>query len=106
MQKDQLSWDEFYKVSHGRSKLPKKISEFNRLIAHTKNFFVISGYGAFTPGYFLIISKDFLPSFGLIEEKQLSELNFLIKILKDTIHQELKENRWYLSTACVLVLVD
>ena len=44
MQKDQLSWDEFYKVSHGRSKLPKKISEFNRLIAHTKNFFVISGY--------------------------------------------------------------
>ena len=90
MQKDQLSWDEFYKVSHGRLKLPKKISEFNRLIAHTKNFFVISGYGAFTPGYFLIISKDFLPSFGLIEEKQLSELNFLIKILKDTIHQELK----------------
>ena len=90
MKKDQLSWEEFYKESHKRSSLPKKVNEFNRLVAHTKNFFIISGYGAFTPGYLLIISKDFLPSFGLVENDQLNELNFTIKILKETIAQEIK----------------
>ena len=59
----------------------KKIKPFNRLVAHTKNFFIISGYGAFTPGYLLIVSKDFLPSFGLVENNQLDELNFMIKII-------------------------
>jgi diadenosine tetraphosphate (Ap4A) HIT family hydrolase len=62
------------------------------LVAHTKNFFVISGYGAFTPGYLLIISKDFLPSFGFVEEDKLNELNFLIKIIKETIDQEINRN--------------
>jgi len=89
MKKDQLSWDEFYKESLNRFSLPKKINEFNRLVAHTKNFFIISGYGAFTPGYLLIISKDFLPSFGLVENDQLNELNFIIKLVKETINQEL-----------------
>ena len=92
MKKDQLSWEEFYKESQSRSSLPKKISEFNRLVAHTKNFFVISGYGAFTPGYLLIISKDFLPSFGLIKDEQLNELNFIIKLLKETINLEINRN--------------
>ena len=89
MKKDQLSWNEFYKESLNRFSLPKKINEFNRLVAHTKNFFIISGYGAFTPGYLLIISKDFLPSFGLVENDQLNELNFIIKLVKETINQEL-----------------
>jgi diadenosine tetraphosphate (Ap4A) HIT family hydrolase len=92
MKKDQLSWEEFHKVSENRSSLPKKINEYNRLIAHTKNFFVISGYGAFTPGYFLIISKDFLPSFGLVETEQLDELKFIIKLIKETISQEINRN--------------
>ena len=92
MIKDQLSWEEFHKSSKKRSVLPKKIDDFNRLVAHTKNFFVISGYGAFTPGYLLIISKDFLPSFGLVEDDQLNELHFLIKILKETITQETNRN--------------
>ena len=89
MLKDQLSWDEFYKNSVNRKSIPKKVKEFNRLVAHSKNFFIISGYGAFTPGYLLIISKDFLPSFGLVEESQLNELNFLIKIVKEGIETEL-----------------
>jgi diadenosine tetraphosphate (Ap4A) HIT family hydrolase len=72
--------------------LPKKINEFNRLVAHTKNFFIISGYGAFTSGYLLIISKDFMPSFGFVKENQLSELNFVIKLIKETINQELNRN--------------
>ena len=89
---DQLSWKEFYKVSKNRTSIPNKINEFNRLVAHTKNFFIISGYGAFTPGYLLIISKDFLPSFGLVDESQLNELNFVIKLVKETINQELNRN--------------
>ena len=92
MKIDQLSWEEFYSTSKDRTSLPEKIDKFNRLIAHTKNFFIISGYGAFTPGYLLIISKDFLPSFGLVKESQLNELNFLIKIVKETINQELNRN--------------
>ena len=92
MKTDQLSWEEFYKESSNRSSLPNKIDAFNRLVAHTKNFFVISGYGAFTPGYLLIISKEFLPSFGLVEEDKLNELNFLIKIIQETIDQEINRN--------------
>tara|TARA_E500000178_G_C16931215_1_gene711787 strand:+ start:74 stop:988 length:915 start_codon:yes stop_codon:yes gene_type:complete len=92
MKTDQLSWEEFYKESTNRSSLPSKIDAFNRLVAHTKNFFVISGYGAFTPGYLLIISKEFLPSFGLVEEDKLNELNFLIKIIQETIDQEINRN--------------
>jgi diadenosine tetraphosphate (Ap4A) HIT family hydrolase len=89
MKIDQLSWEEFYNGSKDRTSLPITIKAFNRLVAHTKNFFIISGYGAFTPGYLLIVSKDFLPSFGLVEENQLSELNFTIKLIKETINQEL-----------------
>tara|TARA_B100001093_G_C26836713_1_gene1018659 strand:+ start:2102 stop:3019 length:918 start_codon:yes stop_codon:yes gene_type:complete len=93
MKKDQLSWEEFFNESKSRTSIPNKISEFNRLVAHTKNFFIISGYGAFTPGYLLIISKDFLPSFGFIEEKEkLNELKFLIKLVRETIDQELNRN--------------
>ncbi len=89
MKKDQLSWEEFFKESKNRTTIPSKVKEFNRLVAHTKNFFIISGYGAFTPGYLLIISKDFLPSFGKISENELDELNFTIKIVKELIKNEL-----------------
>tara|TARA_B110000037_G_scaffold219882_1_gene286047 strand:- start:1 stop:915 length:915 start_codon:yes stop_codon:yes gene_type:complete len=92
MKNDQLSWEEFYKESKNRTSIPNKVNKFNRLVAHTKNFFIISGYGAFTPGYLLIISKDFLPSFGLVEESQLNELNFVIKLVKETISQQLDRN--------------
>ncbi len=89
MKKDQLSWDDFYKESKNRSSLPTKIKEFNRLVAHTKNFFIISGYGAFTPGYLLIITKNFIPFFGGIHKTELDELNFTIKIVKESINNEL-----------------
>lgn len=89
---DQLSWTKFYNESVNRKSIPKKISEFNRLVAYTDNFFVVSGYGAFKHGYFLIISKDFLPSFGLIEENHHSELKFLIKIIRKLINQEFESN--------------
>lgn len=40
---------------------------------HTEKFFIISGYGAITPGYFLIISKDFIPTYGPINKSDLKE---------------------------------
>ena len=84
MIEDQLSWDKFYAESTKEKEI-KEVKRFNRLIAHSKNFFVISGYGAFTPGYLLIISKDFLPSFGLLNTEHLAELNFMIDISKKII---------------------
>lgn len=87
---DQLSWKQF-EISSKKEKKPiKKINEFNRLIAHTNNFFIISGYGAFTNGYFLVISKDFIPSYGLIKHEQVSEINFLIKLIKKFNYKKYK----------------
>ena len=79
MIKDQLSWEEFLKNSPKNQKIGKG-KPFNRLVVHSKNLFVISGYGAFTKGYLIVITKDYLSSFGLIENKNLDELNFVIKI--------------------------
>jgi len=83
--KDQLSWEQFKSYSEKTKKPLKKVTEFNRLIAHSKNFFLISGYGAFTDGYILIISKDFIPSYGLIKKNEIEEVKFLIKLIKDFI---------------------
>ena len=87
---DQLSWEKFHEVSKNGPEFPKKISPFNRLIAHTKNFFVISGYGAFTPGYMIVITKEFIPSFSLIESETYDELNKLINLLKNLITEKYK----------------
>ncbi len=86
--KDQLSWEQF-KIHSIKAKKPiKKISEFNRLIAHSKNFFLISGYGAFTDGYILIISKDFIPSYGLAKKDEINEVKFLIRLIKNFIKKK------------------
>ncbi len=85
---DQLSWDMFYKHSSTGPRFPKKISAFNRLIGHTKNFFIISGYGAFTPGYMILITKEFIPSFSLIKQESYEELTSLIKLLKEYISSQ------------------
>ena len=89
--KDQLSWTEFLKESSKEKKITE-VKPFNRLIAHTKNLFIISGYGAFTKGYFLIITKDFIPSFGLINNEMLKELNFLIDLSKHYINIKYSRN--------------
>ena len=89
--KDQLSWTEFLKESSKETKI-NEVKPFNRLIAHTKNLFVISGYGAFTKGYFLIVTKDFIPSFGLIENEMLKELSFLINLSKHYIKIKYSRN--------------
>ena len=85
---DQLSWEQFKIYSEKEKKPIKKISDFNRLIAHSKNFFLISGYGAFTDGYILIISKDFIPSYGLVKENEIQEVKFLIKLVKNFVKEK------------------
>ena len=55
---DALSWDLFLNGSKKRTSYPpKKIDLENRLVCHTKNFFVVGAIGAFVPGYLMIISK-------------------------------------------------
>ena len=56
--KDQLSWSSFYDDAKNRVHSPVQVKEYNRLIAHSEKFLVIAGYGAFTPGYVLIITKN------------------------------------------------
>lgn len=90
--KDQLSWSEFESQSKKAKKPIKKVTEFNRLIAHSENFFLISGYGAFTKGYILIISKEFIPSYGLVEKEKIKEVKFLINLIKKFIKNKYKRN--------------
>ena len=89
--KDQLSWQEFLKES-SKDKIISEVKPFNRLIAHSKNFFIVAGYGSFTKGYVLIITKDFIPSFGLIENEMLDEVNFLINLLKTNFKELYSKN--------------
>ena len=83
---DALSWDKFLEVT-SKEKIfpPKKIDLFNRLLAHTDNFFIIAAIGAFVPGYVMIVSKNMIPSFALIEDNQLKELNWLIENVSNAI---------------------
>ena len=90
--RDQLSWASFYEEAKNRIQSPVKVKEYNRLIAHSEKFFVVAGYGAFNPGYVLIITKEFIPSFGMIDKKDLSELNFLIKTIKAIFKKKLNKN--------------
>ena len=87
---DQLSWTEFLKNSQERRGPLRTVEKYNRLIIHSKNFFVISGYGAFTPGYMLIVTKKLIPSYGLIESEQKNELDFLILQLQNLIKNNFK----------------
>jgi len=88
IKKDQLSWESFIQHSDlNISKLPIRSNEFNRLIYHTNNFFVIAGYGAFNPGYVMLVSKKLIPSFANILSENLEEFlwlkNFTKKILNE-----------------------
>ena len=89
--KDQLSWSEFLKESQKEKKI-SKAKPFNRLIAHSKNLFIVAGYGSFTDGYVLVITKDFIPSFGLVSNDIEKELNFLLKLIKFHINKKYKRN--------------
>ena len=83
---DVLSWNKFNNESSKEITYPpKKIDLFNRLVAHTNHFFIISAIGAFTPGYLMLISKKLVPSFSLIDEKHMDELKWLLSSIKSAI---------------------
>jgi diadenosine tetraphosphate (Ap4A) HIT family hydrolase len=84
---DQLSWNNFKKNSSNKD--ITSATPFNRLIAHSKNFFIIAGYGAFTPGYLLIVTKKFIPSYAHLNENEHEELNFILKLLKENNKKKL-----------------
>jgi len=85
---DVLSWERFFNESKKRNFYPpKEIEMFNRLVLHTNNFFVIAAIGAFTPGYLMLVTKKLLPSLSLIDDEQLNELKWLIKVTKNAIEE-------------------
>ena len=83
---DQLAWTKFYDEEKKRKSYPpEKIELFNRLVAHTDNFFVIAAIGAFSPGYLMLITKELVPSFSLVKDNYLQELNWLIEKISGAI---------------------
>ena len=79
--KDVLSWEKFYEESVNRETWPpKRVELFNRLVAHTNNFFLIAALGAFSPGYLMLISKKLVSSLSSIDNDQIDELKWLIEI--------------------------
>ena len=90
--KDALSWDLFLSGAKKRNIYPpKQIDLVNRLVCHTKNFFVISAIGAFVPGYLMIISKKLISSYALLEETELKEFYWLIQQVSKSIEKTYKK---------------
>jgi len=90
---DSLSWNAFYQGALKRKVYPPKATNlFNRLVAHTKNLFAISGVGAFIPGYLLVMTKELTPSFGMIKKEDINEMNWFIKILSSSLVKKYKKN--------------
>ena len=90
---DVLSWNKFLEQSLLETTYPpQKIKLYNRLVAHTDNFFIIAAIGAFVPGYLMLVSKKLIPSLALIEDNQVDELNWLIQICSDSISKIYDKN--------------
>ena len=71
---DVLSWDLFRAGAQKRkNKLPSNCTLDNRLVLATKSFFVVGGLGAFIPGYYLIITKNFYSSFAQLTDEEVDE---------------------------------
>ena len=88
MTEDVLSWEKFYKNSEERGSYPpKEIELYNRLVAHTKNFFAIGAIGAFSQGYLMIVTKKLLPSFALVDDSLFSEMNWFIKSISGVLEE-------------------
>ena len=88
MTEDVLSWEKFDQDSKKRSTYPpKEIKLFNRLVAHSNNFFAISAIGAFSKGYLLIVTKELLSSFALVEHAQIKEMKWFIKSISTAIEK-------------------
>ena len=63
----------------------KEIKNFNRLIFHTQNFFLIAGYGAFNKGYCLLIPKNLISSFAHLDHNLVEEFNWCRSLIKRSL---------------------
>ena len=83
---DDLGWEYFYKNSDlNNLNFPQEVKNFNRLICHTQNFFLIAGYGAFNQGYCLLIPKTLISSFAHLEHDFVEEFNWLRNLVKESL---------------------
>ena len=93
-------------IQSSKAKKPiKKISEFNRLIAHSENFFSFWIWSIYRWIYFNNNEK-FIPSYGLVPNNRLNEINFLIKLIKRFIKINIIEKQLCLNMVCVRALAD
>lgn len=84
MSLDVLSWDLFNNDALKRSdQIPETVNLENRLIFETKNFFAVCGLGAFVKGYAVIITKDYLNSFAVLNDDELAEFDWISKKVND-----------------------
>ena len=87
---DQLSYEIFDKGRITKIKNLIEINSTNRMVAETDNYFAVVGYGAFLKGYFLIITKESIPSFGHIDKKNFDELKYFNDFLANYIKMQYK----------------
>ena len=89
---DVLAWNLFKAGADKRKNvMPIKCGLDNRLIASTKNFFVVGGLGAFTPGYYLIITKNFYGSFAQLTDEEIIEYKWLVSVLNNSLDKNYKQ---------------
>ena len=90
---DVLSWNKFLEQSLLENTYPpSKIKLYNRLVAHTDNFFIIAAIGAFVPGYLMLVSKKLIPSLALVEDSQVDELKWLIQKCSNALSKTYSKN--------------
>lgn len=90
---DVLSWELFEKgASKRKNKIPNTCTLDNRLILATKSFFVVGGLGAFIPGYYLIITKNFYSSFAQLTNDEVIEFEWLISLLNKSLIDNYSKN--------------
>jgi diadenosine tetraphosphate (Ap4A) HIT family hydrolase len=90
---DVLSWNKFLEQSLLETTYPpSEIKLYNRLVAHSDNFFIIAAIGAFIPGYLMLVSKKLIPSLALIEDDQVDELKWLIQQCSDALSKTYNKN--------------
>ena len=92
IEQDILSWELFYDYSKKINSTPKKVKLYNRLICHTENFFAIAGYGSFTKGYIIIITKKLLPSFANVDSECKNELDWFVNLIGN-LQKEIYDKR-------------
>ena len=88
MFKDILNFNDFKLRTDKSINYPNvKPDLYNRLVAHTTNFFAIAGLGAFTENYLLILPKELISSYAHLEENKIEEFNWFLNLITNSINE-------------------